>query len=80
MYVVRITYSDEDEPPNFKVFTALSDALKLFREADKRVILDGVSTVSVFQSAETNARTAVESINAGKATLLKQDTIRTLKL
>jgi hypothetical protein len=54
--------------------------LRLYREADKKVILDGVKTVDMFEVSATKARQAVEAVKARKAVLLKQDTIRTLKL
>ena len=79
MYVVKIAYLDE--PTEYKAFTALPDALKLFREADNRVVLDGVRSANLFEvSGETNARRAVDAVKAGRAAVLKQDTIGTLKL
>lgn len=66
MYIVR--YSNYEGVPQYKAFSSLFDAKKLYDQACALVVLDEIQGAALFEVPECgDARKAVERVKTGKA-------------
>ena len=69
MFVVR--WEMPDENPDFKVFTTRPSAMRRYHRGLKRMLTDDIVSVAIFEVAADNARSAVELVKSGKASLIE---------